>query len=167
MMTPVLGHRDERCLPYAADLGVAMQLTNILRDVKEDLSRGRVYLPADELAAFGLDEAALARGQVTPEWVRFMRFQVERARAYYARAQLGVPDLQGFGSQRVVRLMGAVYGDILRVIEARGYDVFSQRARVPFGRKLAVAARVLATANPRPAPALPAITIPTLGSTAS
>lgn len=106
LMTPVLGYADERCLPYAVDLGVAMQLTNILRDVKEDLSRGRVYLPADELRAFGLSEHALlraAQGGPLPEgWRDFMQLQVARARALYDRAQLGVPDLRGFGSQRLL-----------------------------------------------------------------
>jgi len=139
MMTPVLGFRDERCLPYAADLGTAMQLTNILRDVKEDLARDRVYLPADELAAFGLDEAALRRGVVTDEWRAFMQFQLARARALYARAQLGVADLTGFGSQRVVRTMSKVYGGILDVIEARDFDVFSARASVPLWKKLVLA----------------------------
>jgi 15-cis-phytoene synthase len=136
MMTPVLGFRDERCLPYAADLGTAMQLTNILRDVKEDLARDRVYLPSEELAAFGLDEAALRSGQVTDAWRAFMRFQVQRARGLYARAALGVPDLTGFGSQRVVRTMSSVYGGILDVIEARDFDVFTRRASVPLWKKL-------------------------------
>ncbi|MEW5739411.1 MAG: phytoene/squalene synthase family protein [Myxococcota bacterium] len=139
MMTPVLGYRDERCLPYAADLGTAMQLTNILRDVREDWARGRVYLPADELASFGLDEAVLSRGEVSEAWRAFMRFQLTRARSLYARAALGVPELTGFGSQAVVRLMGAVYGGILDVIEERDFDVFSSRASVPFRRKLALA----------------------------
>lgn len=148
MMTPVLGYRDERCLPYAADLGVAMQLTNILRDVKEDLSRGRVYLPADELARFGLSEADLARGEVTDAWRAFAKFQISRAREFYGRAELGIPDLQGFGSQRVVRLMSTIYGHINHLIEARDYDVFSQRARVSFGGKLRLAAGVMLTPNP-------------------
>lgn len=165
MMTPVLGYSDARCLPFAADLGIAMQLTNILRDVKEDLSRGRVYLPADELAAFGLDEAALARGEVTEPWVRFMRFQVQRARSFYARALHGVPSLQGFGSRRLVRLMASVYGGILGDLEARGFDVFSARAHVPLPRKLALAAGVFLTPNPTAARLLPAGDIPTLEGT--
>jgi 15-cis-phytoene synthase len=151
MMTPVLGHADDRCLPYAAELGVAMQLTNILRDVKEDLLRGRLYLPRVELEAFGVDVAALearAAGQPFTEaqaqaWAAFMRFQLARARALYRRSLLGVPDLRGFGSQRVVRLMSAVYGGILEAIEARGYDVFSSRAHVPLAGKLARALAVL------------------------
>jgi phytoene synthase len=163
MMTPVLGLRDERCLVHADELGVAMQLTNILRDVKEDLARGRVYLPADELAQFGIDEAQLQAGRVDERWVSFMKFQVARARELYARAALGVPDLVGFGSQRVVRLMGTVYGGILEAIEAQGYDVFTRRARVPFGRKLVLAAGVMLTPNPTQV-ALPAGELPRLGA---
>lgn len=152
LMTPVLGYRDARCLPYAVDLGVAMQLTNILRDVKEDLARGRVYLPADELAAFGISGEQLAAGRVDDGWTAFMRFQIARARAFYARSALGVPDLGGPVAQRVVRLMGAVYGGILGAIEANGYDVFSTRARVGLGTKLRLAAGALLT--PAPAPRL-------------
>ncbi|AGC42255.1 phytoene synthase [Myxococcus stipitatus DSM 14675] len=140
MLTPVLGCSDVTALRPAADLGRGMQLTNILRDVREDLERGRVYLPAEELAAFGLSEEDLRRGTVDARWREFMRFQVARARSYYARAAQGVPSLTGFGSQRMVRLMGAIYGDILRDIEARDYDVFSARAHVTTRRKLALAA---------------------------
>jgi phytoene synthase len=139
MLTPVLGCSDARAARHAADLGRAMQLTNILRDVREDLERGRVYLPADELRSFGLGEEELRRGQVDERWRDFMRFQIARARTFYASASAGVHYLQGFGSQRMVRLMGAIYGDILRVIEARDYDVFSARAWVPGRRKLALA----------------------------
>jgi 15-cis-phytoene synthase len=151
MLTPVLGCSDARAIQHAADLGRAMQLTNILRDVREDLERGRVYLPADELKTFGLSEDDLRRGQVDDRWRDFMRFQIDRARRLYASAAAGVHYLQGFGSQRMVRLMGGIYGDILRVIEARGYDVFSARAWVPGRRKLALAAAAMA----RPATVLP------------
>ncbi|WP_426756972.1 phytoene/squalene synthase family protein [Myxococcus sp. Y35] len=151
MLTPVLGCSDAAAVEPAADLGRAMQLTNILRDVREDLERGRVYLPAEELAAFGLTEDDLRRGRVDARWRSFMRFQVERARAYYARAAAGVRYLTGFGSQRMVRLMGAIYGDILRDIEARDYDVFSARAHVTTRRKLALAAAAMV----RPGAVLP------------
>ncbi len=167
MMTPVLGFRDERCLPYAADIGVAMQLTNILRDVKEDLERGRIYLPADELKHFGLTEEALRAGEVSPRWVEFMKFQIERARAFYARALLGVPDLMGFGSQRVVRLMGTVYGGILESIEAQGYDVFSRRAHVSLARKIALGGHVLFTPNPTLQSLPPGVEVPALPARAS
>jgi phytoene synthase len=153
MMAPVLGCRDARALPFAADLGTAMQLTNILRDVKEDLARGRVYLPHEELAAFGLTEADLAAGCCDERWQRFMQFQVKRARGLYARAAQGIPSLSGFGSQRVVRLMAVIYGQILDVIEARQADVFTSRPRVTTAGKLWLAGQVLLTPNPR-APAL-------------
>ncbi len=143
MLTPVLGCSSEEAAQPAADLGRAMQLTNILRDVREDLERGRVYLPSEELAAYGLTEEDLKRGKVDERWRAFMRFQVERARAYYAKAAAGVHYLTGFGSQRMVRLMGAIYGDILRDIEARDYDVFSGRAHVETSRKLFIATAVM------------------------
>ncbi|NOK13172.1 phytoene/squalene synthase family protein [Corallococcus exercitus] len=151
MLTPVLGCEDARAVEPAADLGRAMQLTNILRDVREDLERGRVYLPAEELRAFGITEDDLRAGRVDAKWRDFMRFQIERARAYYARAAAGVHYLTGFGSQRMVRLMGAIYGDILRDIEARDDDVFSGRAHTTTGRKLALTATVFL----RPRAALP------------
>lgn len=168
MMTPVLGHANDRCLPYAADLGVAMQLTNILRDVKEDLGRGRIYLAANELSAFGISEHDLlrwSRGDEKPSlaWTQFMQFQISRARAYQRRSLLGVPDLRGFGSQRVVRLMGTVYGGILEIIEQQQYDVFSRRAHVSLGGKLARAFSVLLTPNPRalgPATPIPQLEAP-------
>ncbi len=160
MLCPVLGYSDERALTAAADLGRAMQLTNILRDVKEDLARGRVYLPADELSAFGLGEEDLQRAQVDDRMRAFLRCQIARARAFYARAARGIPFLQGFGTRRMVKLMGALYGGILCAIEAQGYDVFSARAHVPFSAKLRLAIRALfrpQTLLPAPAaePAVP------------
>lgn len=143
MLAPVLGYSDASALPAAADLGRAMQLTNILRDVKEDLARGRIYLPAQELAAFGVSEAALAAGTVDEHFRALMRFQIERARSYYLRAAFGIGFLQGFGAQRMVRLMGALYGGILRSIEGLHYDVFRTRAFVGLGRKLGLAAVTL------------------------
>jgi 15-cis-phytoene synthase len=143
MLCPVLGTAEEAGLLAAADLGRAMQLTNILRDVKEDLTRARVYLPADELQAFGLTEEDLRTGRMDDRMVAFLRCQIARARALYARSARGIGLLQGFGTQRMVKLMGALYGAILTEIEARGYDVFSARARVPRRRKLALAVRAL------------------------
>jgi 15-cis-phytoene synthase len=154
MLTPVLGCADERAASHAADLGRAMQLTNILRDVREDLERGRVYLPSEELRAFGLSEEELRRGRVDDRWRGFMRLQIRRARTWYASAAAGVPYLRGLGSQRMVRLMSGIYGDILRVIEARDYDVFSARAWVPGRRKLALAAATLV--QPAAVPPTPA-----------
>jgi 15-cis-phytoene synthase len=143
MMTPVLGFADPAALGPAADLGRAMQLTNILRDVAEDLGRDRVYLPQDELRAAGLDDDFLRRGRPDDRFRDFMRAQVARARAYYARSRAGIPYLTSARSRRTVALMAALYGDILRVIEAQDYDVFRARAVVPGRRKMALAAGVL------------------------
>jgi len=143
LMAPILGCRDPQALAAAADLGRAMQLTNILRDVREDLERDRVYLPQDELAAAGLSDADLAAGRVDERFRSFMRGQVARARDYYRRGLAGVPALAAGRCQLTVRLMAAVYGDILRVIEAQGHDVFRARAAVPTRRKLVLAAGAL------------------------
>jgi phytoene synthase len=139
LLCPVLGASDARASAAAADLGRAMQLTNILRDVREDLGLGRVYLPEDELAAFGLSREDLARGVVDDRWRAFIRWQIARARVYYARAAAGVRWLGGFGAQRMVKLMGALYSGILADIERRGYDVFSARAHVPLAARLRTA----------------------------
>ena len=143
MLAPVLGCRDARALQQAAELGKAMQLTNILRDVKEDLGRGRVYLPQAELRAYGITEAQLQQGTVDGRWVDFMRWQVARAREAYARAQVGIGALGAFGGQAMVRLMGEIYGAILSAIERQGYDVFRVRAHTTGLQKLAIALSTL------------------------
>lgn len=166
MLTPLLGYSDPWALGPAAELGKAMQLTNILRDIKEDLDRDILYLPADELAAFGLSEDDLRDGRVDDRFIAFMRCQISRARSFYARAATGVPYLTGFGSQRMVRMMGSIYGGILEEIEAQGYDVFRARARVSTGRKLGIAARVLCTPTPTPRELPSPIAVPALRSAA-
>jgi phytoene synthase len=163
MMAPMLGCSEEWALGPAADLGRAMQLTNILRDVKEDLERDRVYLPLAELAAFGLSVDDLHRGVVDDRWRGFMRFQIARARAFYARAAAGIPALTGFGCQRMVKLMGSIYGDILRVIERNDYDVFKGRLSVPGKRKLVLASAILVRPSAvLPAPPTPEVSVPLL-----
>ncbi|MDP1821619.1 MAG: phytoene/squalene synthase family protein [Archangium sp.] len=154
MMAPLLGTTDPTALGHAADLGRAMQLTNILRDVKEDLGRGRIYLPQDELVACGVTEATLREGRMTEGLQRLITGQIARARALYASALEGVPWLSGFGSRRVVRVMAAVYGGILEVIERRKLDVFSSRASVSLGGKLLRLLGVLVTRNRTGLPAL-------------
>lgn len=136
MMTYLFGYRDERCFPHAVALGRAMQLTNILRDIKEDLERDRVYLPREELDRFGVDEAQLLAGKVDLNFIELMKFQIERARREYASAELGIPDLIGSSSRLTVRVMGRLYGGILGAIEELEYDVFRSRAHVPTNRKL-------------------------------
>ena len=143
MMTHIFGFRHERCLPKALALGTAMQLTNILRDVAEDWGMGRIYLPQDELARFGVTEGQIAEGRPDGRFREMIRWQVGRARRYYAEAAEGIPDLIGESSRLTVRVMGRLYGGILDAIERPDYDVFRARAHVPARRKLAVLAGCL------------------------
>jgi len=140
MMIPILaGAADGELLGPARDLGIAFQLTNFLRDVGEDLGRGRVYLPAEEVEGFGA-RSALEQRRVTPAWVALMSFQIARARRYYDSAVPGIARL----GRREAGCVGAahdLYGRILEGIEGVGYDVFSARVRIPTGTKAAVAAR--------------------------
>ena len=129
MSMHIIGFRSEEALPYAVKLGIALQLTNILRDVGEDWQAGRLYLPAEELAAFGLCEASIAAGELSEQWRRFMRFQIERARQLYAEAMPGIKLLDPDG-RFAIAAAAELYSAILERIEANHYDVFHQRAYV-------------------------------------
>jgi phytoene synthase len=141
MMLPILEPSSPAAAPHARDLGIAFQLTNFLRDVAEDLDRGRVYNPQEDLRKFGADAAVAAR-RATPEWRDLLAFEIARTRHFYASADLGVAVLPPT-SARCIRGARLLYAGILDQIEAAGYDVFSRRVRVPTWRKIAVAARLL------------------------
>lgn len=144
MMCDVLGAGDDPTMRAAARaLGNAMQLTNFLRDVREDAARGRIYLPQDELAAFGVGEDEILAGAMSDRFAALARFQIERARALYAQADGGIPMLPP-EARKAVRVARVLYSRILDRIEERGYDVFGGRARTSKVEKIAVAARVLA-----------------------
>ena len=152
MMLPVLQPRSPLALEPARALGLAFQLTNFLRDVGEDLDRGRVYVPQEDLRRFGADPADR---RVSPQWREVMRFEVERNRALYREADAGIPLLPG-ASARCVSTARTLYARILDRIEARDYDVFTDRARVPTWHKAALSARVLVLGPAQPAqPAQP------------
>ena len=148
MLGPVLGATSQRFRESGIGLGVAMQLTNVLRDVGEDLDAGRVYLPADELARFGLDHAALQRREVTPAFVALMRFQVARARRLFRAADDVVDLFPEDGSRLTVRLLQRTYAGILDAIERQEYDVFRRRAYVSGPRKVAILLRAAWPAAP-------------------
>jgi phytoene synthase len=134
----IFGYRDARARNYAEDLGLALQLTNIIRDVAEDLRSGRVYLPLEDLQRFGVSESDLKAGKVTPGIAALLRFECDRARGCYERAASELPP----GDARslvAAEIMGAIYFEILQRIEAHGYDVFSERIRVPRPRRAAIA----------------------------
>ena len=143
MMCRVVGADDRRADPHAEALGVAMQLSNFLRDVAEDWRRGRVYLPLEDLERFGYGEEDLARGVVDDRLVALMRFEIERARKLYAYADEGIEYIPR-GRRWPVVVARELYAGILGRIEARDYDVFSGRAETSRPRKLLVAARVAA-----------------------
>ena len=133
----IIGFAGREAIPYAVKLGVALQITNILRDVREDWAAGRVYLPQEELAAFGLSDADISvlstagfRGEdgITDRWRAFMRFQIESNRQLYDEAASGIAWLDPAGRYAIAAAAGS-YRDILETIAARDGDVFSQRAK--------------------------------------
>ena len=136
MSMHIIGYAGAEALPHAIKLGVALQVTNILRDVGEDWRAGRVYLPQAELARFGLGPADLAAAQVTDRWRAFMRFQVARNRRLYAEAWPGIGLLHPDG-RLAVACAADLYRAILLDIEANDYDVFSRRAHLTAAAKLA------------------------------
>ena len=146
MMLPVLQPRSPEALGPARALGLAFQLTNFLRDVGEDLDRGRVYLPQEDLRRFAADPHAR---RVTPQWRELMRFELARNRALYREADAGIPLLPG-SSARCVSTARTLYARILERIEARDFDVFNDRARVPTLHKAALSARVLVLGPAQP-----------------
>lgn len=147
MMSHVIGFEGsadpETGLHHAIDLGIGMQLTNILRDLGEDWHRGRVYLPAQEMAQFGYTAEMLGKGERNRSFEALMEFQIARARRYYTAAQPGIPMLNRDG-RFAVQVASDVYQQILRRIEGAGHDVFSKRAVVPPLEKYWITARRMA-----------------------
>ena len=146
MCVEIFGCKDPASRQYAIDLGVALQLTNILRDVPGDLERGRVYIPLEDFARFGCQEGDLGaeamhagHGVRAPSVKKLLAFQAARARDYYRRADAMLPRPD---ARRLVaaRIMGAIYRGILNRIEAADYDVFSTVVRVPRPQRALIAA---------------------------
>jgi 15-cis-phytoene synthase len=152
MMLPILGSSDPAAAREPArQLGLAFQLTNFIRDVAEDLDRGRLYLPEQDLARFGLTRADLERRVATQPVKALIRYEIGRAREHYRAAAPGIPLLTG-GSQACMRTAFRLYGGILDEIVAADYDVFARRATVPIRRRAAVAVRSLLTRPGTPMP---------------
>jgi 15-cis-phytoene synthase len=134
----IFGYRSERLKQYAVKLGTAFQLTNILRDVRDDAANGRIYIPQEDLARFGVDEADVLNCRLTPNFQRLMSFEARRTRGFYHEA-LVLPTAEERPALRAAEIMRAVYENILQRIERRNYDVFSSRVRVPTPLKLYLA----------------------------
>jgi phytoene synthase len=131
----IFGFADRHTLKYAHNLGMAFQLTNILRDVAEDAARNRIYLPAEELARFGISEADILQGHDTAALHQLFAFQAERAESFYQKAMAELPEIDRY-RQLSGLLMSAIYHATLGEIVARGYPVMQGRVRLPGWRKL-------------------------------
>jgi phytoene synthase len=146
-MAPVLESADPPAArEHARQLGLAFQLTNFIRDIGEDLERGRVYLPTADLERFGVGRADLAAASASPQVAELLAFEVERARAHYRAAEPGI-ELLAPSSQPCIRVAFDLYGGILDEVERAGYQVLARRVRVPHHRRLGVAGRHLIAAR--------------------
>jgi 15-cis-phytoene synthase len=143
MCIEIFGYRNLKTKDYAINLGVALQLTNIMRDLKVDAERGRIYIPQDELARFGYREDELLQGVYTPAFLELMRFVGSRARHYFhnARQLLTQEDRR---SLFAAEIMGAIYYRLLAAIEASGYRVFDHTITLPTSYKLWIALSIWA-----------------------
>jgi 15-cis-phytoene synthase len=136
----IFGYEDPRTRDYARRLGVAFQLTNIIRDVGEDARRGRIYVPQDDLVRFGVPPSDLLRGQESPAFVALMRFEAERARTWYDDALATLPQRDRH-AQRAGLAMAAIYRTLLDEIARDGYQVLDRRIALTPLRKLWIATR--------------------------
>ena len=136
----IFGYTDERARDYAVNLGVALQLTNIMRDVQPDALAGRVYLPQEDLERFGVTADDLAAGRYTANFTALMEHQVRRARGYYEAAWAALPRADEH-SLFAAEIMGRTYFALLKTIERRRFRVFGGRVSVPTARKLGIALR--------------------------
>ncbi len=137
-MLPILGYSDPRAIEAATALGTAFQLANFIRDIGEDIDRGRIYMPLDELARFGVSEEMLLRRDLTPEIVEAIKFQIARVRDLQERAEAGIQYLDPI-SRPCIRAASELYCGIVDEIEANGYDIFNKRATTSSLRRLRVA----------------------------
>jgi phytoene synthase len=138
----IFGFREERAKKLAEQCGIAFQLTNILRDIKEDAERGRVYLPAEDLKKFGYTREELKKGVLDERFRKLMRFETERIREYYEAARNLLPLVEK-ASRPSLWAMITIYERILDRIVERQFDVFRDRVRVDAGEKLMIALRAL------------------------
>ncbi len=140
MAAAIFGYEDRHTLKYAHDLGMAFQLTNILRDVGEDAERGRIYLPADEMARFGVSADDVLARRMSDGMRELLHCQAQRARAYYDKAFAQLPAVDRY-KQRSGLIMAAIYLSTLDAIEQQDYPVLQRRVRLSPWRKLWIAWR--------------------------
>jgi len=136
----IFGYQDRATLKYAENLGMALQLTNIIRDVREDAERGRIYLPQDELDTFNVKADDLFKLKSSPELIELLKFQTQRAKSYYQKAMQALPHSDRY-SQRTGLIMAAIYEATLDEIEKDGFGVMQRRISLTPFRKLWLAWR--------------------------
>ena len=137
-MLPILGYSDPRAIEAATALGTAFQLANFIRDIGEDIDRGRIYMPLDDLARFGVSEEMLLKRQLTPEIVEAIKYQIARVRELQDTAEAGIQYLDLISRPRI-RAASELYCGIVDEIEANGYDIFNKRATTSTWRRARVA----------------------------
>lgn len=141
MSSEILGYADREALRYAEAMGIAMQLTNILRDIKEDARMGRIYLPREDLERFGVTEKEILAGEFSDDFRELMKFQIARARKYYRRGEKGIRYLEK-DSRFCVLFAARIYAKILDEIEKLDHNVFVTRAHTTRGQKLMAIPRI-------------------------
>jgi phytoene synthase len=137
-MVPVLGALSQDAYESAKKLGIAFQLANFIRDIGEDLERGRIYIPIDELARFGVTREDLYARVVTPKIIEALKFQIERVRQLQREATSGIEMLEE-SSRPCIQAASELYCGIVDEVEAIGYDIFNFRAKTSTWRRLKVA----------------------------
>jgi len=138
IMLQIFDARAQEARPYAVDLGVALQLTNIIRDIKEDYARGRIYLPQQELQRFGITQKDIAREKLNEDFKALLQFQIQRARQYYSRCLAGLNFIKDKSSRFLVLAIKQMYAAILEAIEKNDYNIFQQRVRISNLKKMAI-----------------------------
>jgi phytoene synthase len=144
MVTHIVGYSGPEAFPYAIKLGYAFQLTNFLRDIREDYEElGRVYMPQDELRQFGLSNGDISRRVYDQRFITFMKFQIKRNRELYREAQTGIPMLAWRG-RLAVRVSHVLYKAILGEVERANYNIYNGRVRTNLGQKVWLSLKALA-----------------------
>ncbi len=143
IMLKIFGYSDPQAQNYAIKLGIAMQLTNIIRDIKEDWQKGRIYIPQTEMQKFAITEDTFKKATTTPGLVELLKFQIKRSRQYYSECAPGIKMIEDKKCRWVVFAMKEIYAVILTKIEKNGYNVFSKRAQVSKFDKIIIASKIL------------------------
>lgn len=143
IMLKIFGYSNPKAEQYAVNLGIAMQLTNILRDIKEDFGRGRIYLPREEMKKYGISADTLAKEKIDDNFKNFLKFKISQAKEYYANSLAGIKMVDTLYSRFVILAMNELYAGILIDIEKHDCDIFSRRAHFNLAQKIIVVSKIM------------------------